>query len=290
MAKLFEEYKRSLKDYSVDETLDFYLFRPFGFIIVKLVQRFPVTPNHLSFLSLITGILSGIFLSRGNTSGFLYGGILYVTARIVDCSDGMLARLKGSGTPLGRIVDGTVDYFCTFFVYLGMAVGMSKAGFVFPVSHWILLLASGICMAIHSRIIDYYRNEFITHALGEKNSTRKNIEWFTEELEKMRRKKGKYLDRILIWLYLGYSDLNIVTKNVKKRYDQKTYYDSNRLLLRLWSMIGSSTHIFIFSLSSIMYKPVIIFIYSIGAANILTLCLLIIQIKINRKILIKTSS
>ena len=124
MSKLFRAYKKSLKDYSVDEALDFFLFRPFAFIIVLLVYKLPITPNQLSLVSLIVGITSGFFFSTGDTSGFFYGGVLYGLTRVVDCSDGMLARLKKNGTPLGRVVDGMVDHFSAFVVFAGLAIGI----------------------------------------------------------------------------------------------------------------------------------------------------------------------
>lgn len=287
MNKLFQEYKRLLKGTGVEEVFDLFLFRPFAFILVKLIYRLPVTPNQLSLLSIITAILSAIFFSLGNSKNFVIAGLLYGLTRIIDCSDGMIARLKKNGTLTGRIVDGTVDYVNTILIYTGLGIGLSKASFKFPVSSWILVIFAAICMGLHSGIIDYYRSEFMSHALSNKNSPLEDKELFSTELKKIKHKKGKFFDKLLIRFYLVYLDIQVTKQSKKRKYNQKTYYEANKLLLYFWTLVGSSTYIFVLMVASILYKPGIFFFYVLIAANIWATLLWIIQIKTNKKIVIK---
>jgi len=275
----------SLKDTAVEELFDLYLFRPFAFLLVKLIYRTPITPNQLSVSSMITGILSSVFFSLGTVSSFLVGGILYGLTRVLDCSDGMVARLKKNGTMIGRIVDGTVDYVNGVVIYVGFFVGINRAGFDFFLPNLILVLGAGLCMIFHSIVIDYYRSQFLAHALGKKRSPREDKEMFSVELKKLKKKKGRLVDKFFIHLYLGYSHVQ-VNQAVKKRvYKKDEYYRTNKWIMQMWSLIGSSTYIFAFMISGILYRPTILFWYAIVAANLFTCILWIIQARKNHRII-----
>jgi phosphatidylglycerophosphate synthase len=282
MRKWYREYMSSLKDTAVEELFDLYLFRPFAFLVVKLVYRTSITPNQLSVSSMATGILSSIFFSLGTVTSFLVGGILYGMTRILDCSDGMVARLKKNGTLIGRIVDGTVDYVNGVIIYVGFYVGINHAGFHFFLPNWVLVLGAGLCMIFHSIVIDYYRSEFLAHALGKKRSPREDKEMFSAELKKLKKERGRLVDKFFIYLYLGYSAIQ-VNKIVKKRvYKKDVYYRTNKTIMQLWSLIGSSTYIFAFMISGILYRPTILFWYAIAVANSLTGILWIVQVRKNK--------
>lgn len=287
MISLYQEYKKSLKDISVEEVMDLYLFRPIAFVFVKLIYRLPVTPNQLSFCSVLFGIMSAIFFARGDSTGFLYAGIFFGLTRVIDCSDGIVARLKKNGTVLGRIIDGIADYSNGILVYAGFGIGLAKTGIEFPVSPWLLVILSAIFMAMHSIIIDYNKSEFMAHALGKKTSTREDKKLFSEELEKIKRKKGKYIDKVLIRMYLWYLSIQTIKSPEEKKYDQKMYYDANRQALRLLTLTGSSTYIFMLMVSSLLYKPAIFFYYAIGVSNVWMFLIWVINIRTSKRIVLK---
>ncbi len=281
---LFQEYKASLKNTNVEATLDLYIFRPLAFIFVKLIYRFPITPNQISFMGMITGILSGVFYAMGNATSFIFAGIFYGLTCILDCSDGMTARLKNSGTRIGRIIDGLVDYVSGIAIYTGLGIGLLKSAFDFPVSPWLLVITSAICVGLHDILFDYYRNEFMAHALGMIKSTQEDMRSFSDELEELKRVKGKYFEKLLIRLYLFYLSVQLTRTSKKIKYDREEYYKYNKLLLHLWSWIGPTAHIFVLMIASFLYKPYIFFYFTLGAANIWMLLLWLIQVQTNKNI------
>lgn len=284
MIKWYQEYKSSLKDIAVEEVVDLVFFRPIAFVFVKLFYRLPITPNQISLLSVIAGITAGVFFAMGGVSDFMYGGLFLALAHTLDCCDGMIARLKKNSTITGRIVDGVADYVTCTAVFIGMNIGIYEAGLEYFIPPWILVAGSALGMIIHSLVVDYYKSEFLAHALGVSNSTQADRELFSGELEKLKGTKKRYFDRLLMWLYLGYSRIQIFQGNERKEFDQGTYYRSNRLLLWFWNWIGSPTHLFVFIISAILYKPEILFYYSLVAANIWMAVLLIIQTRVNKEI------
>lgn len=284
MSNLFQEYKASLKDISVEEPLDLYLFRPIAFILVKLIYRSSLTPNQISFLSILAGILAGFLFALGTPASFVYGGIMFGLTHILDLCDGMISRLKKTGTPTGRIIDGLADYVNGVAVYTGFGLGLSRSSLEFPISPILIVLFTGICAAIHSMIADYFRSEFMAHALGKSRSVQEERELFTSELKKMKQIKGKYLEKLLIKAYLKYSRVQAGQTTKKRKYDQKTYFKTNKSLLRLWNCLGASAHISMFMISSFLFKPAIFFYFVLGIANIGMLILWVFQVKTNKRI------
>ena len=65
---------------------------------------------------MISGIAAGVSFSRGDYRYFILGGVFYGLANVLDCLDGMIARVKKNGTKTGRLIDGYVDYIVNMSV------------------------------------------------------------------------------------------------------------------------------------------------------------------------------
>src|SRR5687768_10259885 len=120
MHNTFNEFKRCLKPIYIEEILDLGVFRPLAFLLVKAVYPFPITPNQITVTGIAAALVGAVFLAQGTPTGFMLGGLCYLIAVVFDCADGMLARLKGNGTKVGRIIDGLFDYIATTMVLAGM--------------------------------------------------------------------------------------------------------------------------------------------------------------------------
>jgi phosphatidylglycerophosphate synthase len=99
-------FSHSLKPRAVEEWLDFYFFRRCAHFFVPLFIKMKMTPNQVSFLSLMTGLLSAFFLAK---RAFVIFGALALFAIVLDCCDGQVARLRGLTSPIGRVLDGVCD-------------------------------------------------------------------------------------------------------------------------------------------------------------------------------------
>ncbi len=285
--QIFKEYRKTLKHMVFDETLTLYILRPIAFIFVKLLYPTNITPNQVSLMSIIMGMMSGYFFSRGDVTSYFIAGFFYFICLILDCVDGMIARLKKNGTPVGRIVDGFADYIVGISVYIGLGIGFSK-GMVnidfWPYSPLILLFFAAASHIFHAMIVDYYRVEFMSHGLGKVTSVWEEKRIFTEEMNKIKHIPGKWLDKILISVYLGYSHLQIFHLNEQQHYNRRAYYKSNKFIIFLWFWIGPTAHVFVLIISAFFYRPIIYFVFTIGLANIYMLILWIIQVKIKQRL------
>jgi len=291
--QMFKDYKKSIKHAIFDETLTLYILRPIAFIFVKLFYPTSITPNQVSLMTTITGIISAYFFSRGDVVSFSIAASLYFFSMVLDCVDGMIARLKNNGTAVGRIIDGFSDYIVGISVYIGMGIGFSK-GFIefnyISFSYWWLLIIAAVSHIVHAMIVDYYRSEFMAHGLGNQKSTWEEKKIFSDELHKIKHQKNKLFDKFLIAIYLGYSHLQLFRMDKKEEYNKLDYFKTNKLLIRLWFWIGPTASAFIIIISAFLFRPIIFFVFTIGLANIYMLVLWIIQVKANKKILIKNKN
>ncbi|MCK5051302.1 MAG: CDP-alcohol phosphatidyltransferase family protein [Candidatus Cloacimonetes bacterium] len=291
--QMFRDYKKSIKHAIFDETLTLYILRPIAFIFVKLFYPTSITPNQVSLMTTIVGITSAYFFSRGDVVSFVIAGSLYFFSMVLDCVDGMIARLKNNGTAVGRIIDGVSDYIVGTSIYIGMGIGFGK-GLInvkfLPFSYWWFIIIAAFSHIIHAMLVDYYRSEFMSHGLGKQTSTWEEKEKFTTELNVIKHQKGKLFEKILIIVYLGYSRLQLFKVDDQEVYDRETYYNYNKLLIKLWFWIGPTASAFIIIISAFLFRPIIFFAFTIGLANIYMIILWIIQVNVNKKILIKNKN
>ena len=277
--KAFSEYQQCLKPIQVEDTLDLIIYRPIAFIFVKVIYVFPITPNQITLLGIVAGILSAYFFSLGTTKGFTYAGISYFALIVLDCSDGMLARLK-KGSLIGRILDGFFDYLTMIIVLAGLGIGLSKTSLYLPFNPWLLLILTAISVAFQVMTVDYYKNKFMTYALGKGRSIHDEIKEFEKELQRLKNTKGQLIQKTLIEIYLGYSKIQAQAhdkRTPKVRFDRKEYFQRNRIPLRLWTLIGPSTLRTALIVSAFLYKPMIYFYYVLLFGNFWMISLLLWQ-------------
>lgn len=84
--------------------------RKISLTFTRQLMRTRVTPNQITVVVLLVGILSGpaiVFL--GGYWGLVVGGLLYYSSSVLDGCDGELSRLRFQGSPLGAWLDTVVD-------------------------------------------------------------------------------------------------------------------------------------------------------------------------------------
>lgn len=239
---IIEGYRKSLKHPEAEEFFDLLFYRPVAYPIVRLLSRTPVTPNQVTFLSLVAALISASFFARGNLDGLVIAAAWYALSNVLDCADGQLARLRKSGTPHGRIVDGTADYVGTVAVFTGIGIGLSALG----VHLWLLVVAAGISTALHALIFDHRQNAFISASRGEEaGHARESVEDGVEHhggniLPGGRSTGAGFLVR-LHDRYMKFQSRLVVplTRPIDGGgYDLK----KNAAMIRLWSFLGPTTN------------------------------------------------
>lgn len=279
---LLLEFRNSLKNPWAEELVDLFFFRPVAFLLVKLLQPLPITPNQVSFLAMAAGIVAGFLFTAGDRFHFILGALCYGFANILDCCDGMIARLKKNGTMTGRIVDGCIDYIIGIAVYSGFAVGLDAAvrsnGLHLPAHVGLLMLLAAISFAVHALMSDKYRNAFLEQERQTDESHDNEFEKFKGELRRLEAIRGHLFDKTLIRIYLRYLNLQSGRfQTPKERVSQRQFMRTSPTRVVLWNLIGPSTHVSFLMLSAFLYCPMLFFIFVIGIANLWMIGILLLH-------------
>jgi CDP-alcohol phosphatidyltransferase len=286
-AHILTDYLRSLKAPCAEELVDLAFFRPLGYLFVKAFLPFPVTPNQVSLLAMAFGIAAGLCLARGTPKSYAIGGLLYGLSNVLDCSDGMLARIKKNGTATGRMVDGVVDYVTGAAVFIGLGIGLTRAVHAetlsLPANAWVLVAIAALSTALHAVFSDFFRNTYLDQRKSQAAGVENELEKYGAELTRMKAGPGHMVDKMLIRLYLGYLRLQ-AGKSRNRRNKTPSSVPQRRIkpsAVVLWNLVGPSTHIFFFMAAAFLNRPMVFFGFVVIAANAWMLVLLLFRVLAN---------
>jgi len=109
---------------STDGIVDRFLNRPLGRYLSKILIRAPFSPNQVSIVSTLIGILSGWFFASGY---FISGALLLQLSAVIDCVDGDLARVLYKESRLGKWLDLVGDQLVHVAVFAGIGFGLARS-------------------------------------------------------------------------------------------------------------------------------------------------------------------
>lgn len=89
-----------------------------------LLLKTNVTPNQVTWASIIMGLAAAAALLPGTRNGDIACGLLFVASYVLDNCDGEIARTKNLRSRYGAILDTTGDFVVhvAFFALLGIAL------------------------------------------------------------------------------------------------------------------------------------------------------------------------
>ena len=135
------------------EPVNRYIQVPIAKQIVDFLKSTLVTPNHVTYFSVLVGFASGYAFSFSTPIFLILGGLLLEITLVLDCVDGQLARAKGMASDWGRLIDGIAGYFA----YLAVVVGLIKG---FPEYTQVLQIIAGIII-LRAISYDYCKQSLV---------------------------------------------------------------------------------------------------------------------------------
>jgi phosphatidylglycerophosphate synthase len=98
-----------------DRFWDLYVCRPIAAVVVYALKDTRVTPNQITLVSLLVALgAAAILLGWSGYAGLVCGILVLEGAYVLDCADGMLARLRGTASPAGHLLDFLMDELKAF--------------------------------------------------------------------------------------------------------------------------------------------------------------------------------
>jgi hypothetical protein len=159
--KFWEGYWKSLKPLEVEEPIDVWVHRPLAYLIARASYPLPVSPNAITVVSILLGLCASAAMFAGQLP--LAGAALFASA-VFDCADGQLARLRGTSSVFGRMLDGTADLVVSIAAVGG---GTYLVWREYSEPAWLGVIAVALCLvtivtgSFHTSSYDHYKNVFL---------------------------------------------------------------------------------------------------------------------------------
>jgi phosphatidylglycerophosphate synthase len=256
--RLIQEYRSMLKAPEIEEILDLVLFRPIAFVIVKLLQPTRITPNHVTLFSFLPGLASGWCFWQGTPEFFLYGSILLFFTNVLDCVDGMLARIRGTGSLVGYVLDGLVDYVTQIFLIIGVIHGMAVLTGQ-PLYIMAIGIPAGFSFAWWSAMLDRIRNEWLDRVYGKRRDPAVELQELRQQTAIWKAEKSHRPERALIAIYAGYAKFWYSGPVQRKIVDRNSipldsWIAARRPILSMAALMGPTMHLSLIMLGGVFNK------------------------------------
>lgn len=154
----------------VEEWADRRFFRPLGWRVATALLPTRISADAVTLASLVLGVLAGhLFWYRSawiNAGGVL----LFVLSDVLDSVDGQLARLRGTSTRMGRVLDGLADSGRFVSLYGHLAARLYSTGWGF--GGWggwggvVLAIVALFSHAYQAAAVDFIRQAYLHFAVG----------------------------------------------------------------------------------------------------------------------------
>jgi CDP-alcohol phosphatidyltransferase-like enzyme len=251
--------KSVLKSRDVEDPINLWFNRPLAYAFVALVYRTPITPNQVTFLSIIVGGVAAAFWWHGGDAGMLWGGILLWSSAILDGADGILARAKQQFSPLGRALDGSADLIVALLVAIGAAHHLWLKHHSPLLLFLILPIVVTTSLQVH--LYDYYKESFLLRTRPDWNGVPERIADVHRRIASLEDGRAPWLHRRAMRLYLdlivgqtrvvALADPEGSRENLTFRVSEKSaadYRKYNLGPLRVWTAISLAPHSYLFAI------------------------------------------
>ena len=250
-----EKTEHVLKDLA--EPINIYIHEPIAKRLVSVLKNTSITPNQVTYLSVLVGFASGYSFSHGNWEASIIGGILLELTLILDCVDGQLARAKNMASDLGRLIDGIAGYFAYLAVVLGIIFG-------YPDFQTALIIIA-VFTILRAISYDYCKQTFGTIVLKGYDGMEKDIQ---TTFEKIHHKSSMIL--ILYFYYMqaqqmifrgqwntlgNLKNLREIDSKILDPDQRLEYFNKLKNLIKIWRWNGLDFPLFLIALLGLLSMP-----------------------------------
>ena len=251
------------KAYAMEEKLDLWFFHPLGYFFARQSLKAGLTPDQVTYLSMVFGIAGGLMLASWKTAWWGLASLVFCS--VLDSADGQLARMRGGGSLTGRILDGLTGYFMFTASYAGLAM-LYVAG---PDSKgWGYILAVGITgglfSAVQSSLYDFYRTQFAAMFKRRQINPDSGAPDLTGFWKFAYSSYGVYQRAFASsHLRLRQALLARFPGGAADESVAEQYLSANRRLVHGWNLLGDNTRFIFIALALALHRPELCFFFII---------------------------
>lgn len=270
----------------MEDPINLWFNRPLAYAFVALVYRTPLSPNQVTVLSIVVGVVAAGCWWEGSPAAMVWGGILLWASAILDGADGILARAKQQFSDLGRALDGSAD------LIVALIVGLAAGRHLWEKHHSVLmvLMIAPIILttSLQVHLYDYYKESFLLRTRPDWNGVPERISDVQRRIAELETSRAPWLHRRAMRLYL---DLIVGQTRVVSLADPAgsrehltfrvspqsaaDYRKFNRGPLRLWIAISLAPHSYLFAIFGMLDRvDIYLWLRLVGGNLLLVLAIL----------------
>lgn len=281
------------KSKDTEELLDRIIIRPIGYVLALISARLGLTPNMVTFLSIISGLIASHLFFYTSVTINLYGIFFLILSDLLDSSDGQLARLTGKTSKIGRIFDGVAGNIIAISIYIHLCLRMLNMGY----NNYIILLIifSALFHSIQASVADYYRNIYLYYVFGnEKSELESSVNILVQY--KLLNIKNNIFKKILLRFYYRYtvqqeklsqpfqsfhSIVHLKYKEIPNSI-REAYRMNFKPMIKYYNLMTINSRSILIFISVLLNIPVLYFLFEIIFLNLILLYVFIAhKIKFN---------
>jgi len=133
-----------------------YVCRPVAAVLVSAIEGTRITPNQITLSAVFVALVSVVLLLvLPGHLGLILAVFVFELSYVLDCADGMLARWRGTASPVGHLLDFLMDELKAFLLLAAVAVRLFReqgdVRFLLLGLFGLVVLASGIALTTFVR-------------------------------------------------------------------------------------------------------------------------------------------
>lgn len=272
-----EAYLSSLKSLETENYIDRVFYRPVGFRIAWSLRRSGITPNTITVISIVVGMM-GAWLFYYESIGMILLGIAgLVAANILDCVDGQLARLTGIKSKIGRILDGMAGDLWFITLYIAISLRMYDT-----TGEWLFFVVAGLSMLSHltqAALTDLYKTFHLWVIGGRNGKEFESYETVKAKVDAMPAGFSKLLSRIYSYYTLMQAKLSPRLQRLASRLvvspftdeESRGFRQGSMLIQKLINLMTFNGRTLALFASALVGLPWFYFVYEILFLNIVLL-------------------
>ena len=146
----------------LQDPLNFHFYHPLARRLALLLRPTGISPNMVSVMSAVClCAATACFVGLAWPVNGLAGLFFMLLWHVVDGADGDLARMTGTASPTGELVDGVCDYFGNTVMYFAFAF---LADDIWGAWAWILAVAAGASHVLQTNHAETQRRLYLWRA------------------------------------------------------------------------------------------------------------------------------
>jgi len=237
------------------EPVNQYFHIPVAALIVSLIKNTRITPNQVTYASVLCGLASALAFCQGNGWSFVIAGFFLEASLILDCADGQLARAKNCATEFGRLLDGIGGYVAYLSMIGGMMIGLEGLFYTLTAITFITVLRA-ITFDYYKLSISAMINEGIDASKRDIHAAYQNFLATSSVLMK----SYFYYLQFQQWLFHGqWTSLQKYSRNKSTSGEtrlteeqRRRYYQKTKPLLAVWNWNGHEIILFLIAVLSVL--------------------------------------